>query len=155
VTTVFVLPSLGLVNPTPLTPVLGHVTVSRGANAQNIASPKWLPELRARSVKHSCLCSIVIWTPSATNMDALPTSCFPVPCSRSIGHKFSHTTFVPFPEFTQRSPSTFTLLIPYPDRFSALHCRSHSFVLRAYLRRRAAIAITSLTTPSPLLRSCS
>jgi hypothetical protein len=38
-------------------------------------------DLRAGSAKYRCLCSIVTWTSSATNMDAFPSSCFPLPAS--------------------------------------------------------------------------
>ena len=111
--------------------------------AQNIASPKMASyDLRAGFAKQGCLCSIITWTSSTTNMDTLPTSCFPLPCcSSSIGDTSSHTTFFLFPESTQRSSSTFTPLVPFPDRSSALHCRPH-------LRRRVAVAITLQRSPS-------
>jgi hypothetical protein len=105
--------------------------------AQNIASPKMASyDLRARFAKHGCLCSIITWTSLTTNMDTLPTSCFSLPYySASIGHTSSHTTFFSFPKSTQRSSSTFTPLVLFPHRSSALHCHPH-------LRRRVAVAIT-------------
>jgi hypothetical protein len=109
-------------------------------------------DLRAGSAKHRCLCSIVTWTSSATNMDALPSSGFPLSCcGTSIGHTSSHTTFFPFPE--SHSKTIFHLHASC-YRFSALHCCPHPFALRPHLRRRAAIGITLQRSPStPLCES--
>jgi hypothetical protein len=132
--------------PPPLPPT--YPSLSPLLLAQNIASPKMASyNLRAGFAKHGCLCSIITWTSSTTNMDPLPTSCFPLPCcSPSIGHTSSHTTFSPFPESTQRSSSTFPPLVPLPDRSSALHCRPH-------LRRQVVAAITLQWSPFPPLCS--
>src|SRR2546423_465556 len=56
-----------------------HVTVSHfflGSCSREICCPSY--DLRSGSAEHGCLCSIITWTSSTTNMDDLPTSCLPV-----------------------------------------------------------------------------
>jgi hypothetical protein len=120
--------------------------------AQNTASPKWLPttyDLRAWSFEDGCLCSILhgllqlqIWTAFL-----LPARLFPT-VARQSATQLSHTTFSQVSKSTQGSSSTCTPLLPFPARFSALHCSPH-------LRKQAVVAITPQTPPSLLLCGCS
>jgi hypothetical protein len=89
-------------------------------------------DLRAWSFKDGCLCNILhgplqlqIWTAFLLFAHPFPT------VARQSATQLSHTAFSQLSEPTQGSPSTCTLLFPFPARFSTLHCRSPSlaFVL--------------------------
>ena len=101
--------------------------------AQNIASPKWLPTTYAPGLSKTAACA-------AYCMDRLPTSCSPLPyCGTPIGHTTSSHN-LQSSEPIQGSSSTCTLPFPFPTRFSALHCRSPSL----------AFVLTSTSELSPL-----
>jgi hypothetical protein len=71
----------------PLSPLL---------QAQNIASPKMASyDLRAGSAKHGCLCSIITWTSSTTNMARflLPASLFLAVARQSCTHLLPQPSF--------------------------------------------------------------
>jgi hypothetical protein len=68
--------------------------------------------------------------------------------ARQLATHLFHITFIPYPESTQASPSTFELLVSFPDHFLALRCRPPSFSLRPHVGRRVAIAATPHTSPS-------
>jgi hypothetical protein len=117
--------------------------------AQNIASPKWLPTTYAPGLSKTAACAAYcmdrfnyIWTAFL-----LPARLSPTAASQSAT-QLSHTTFSQLSEPTQGSSSTCTLLFPSPARFSALHCSLH-------LHKRAVVALTPQTPPSPLLYGCS
>jgi hypothetical protein len=109
------------------------------------------PRLRARSFEDGCLCNILhgplqlqIWTAFL-----LPARLFPIVARQSATQLLIQPSQLSEP--TQGSSSTYTLLFPFPARFSALHCHPPSFNLRPHLHRRAAVAITPQTPPFPPL----
>jgi hypothetical protein len=98
-------------------------------------------DLRAGSTRHGCLCSIITWTSSTTNMGALPTSCSPLPYHGTLtGHTPSHTTFFHF-------LNPFKGHLP-PSRFW-LHFRN---VSRLYIA--ASLFRPSSTPPQAGCRHC-
>jgi hypothetical protein len=92
------------------------------ASFTTCAGPKMAShDLRTGSFKDGCLCSIITWASSTTDMGALPPPRFPFPFRTVLAsHTSSHTAVVPFPGSTKGSSSTFTLLVLLQDCFSAL-----------------------------------
>ena len=137
---------------------VNYVTISLGScnlslplfGGSKYHEPKMaLHDLCAWSFEDGCLCSILhgplqlqIWTAFL-----LPARLFPTAAGQSAT-QLSHTTSSQLSEPTQGSSSTCILLFPFPARFSALHCSPH-------LHKRAVVALTPQTPPSPLLCGCS
>jgi hypothetical protein len=129
-----------------------HVTVSRfflACAGSKYRSPKWLPTTYAPGLSKTA-------ARAASYIDRFnykygQPSSFLLASSllqrANRPHNFL-TTFSQLSEPTRGSPSTCTLLFPFPARFSALHCSPR-------LHKRAVVAITPQTPPSPLLCCCS
>jgi hypothetical protein len=121
--------------PPPPQPTLSFTTLCRPKISQ---AQNGFPRLTRLVFRRRLPVQHIAWIASTTNMDRLPTSCSPLPCcSTPIGHTtFSHNLLI--------SSSFLGSTLPFS-----------LFGLRPHLHKRAVVAITLQTPPSPLLCGCS